>query len=51
VTALASADDLEFGRSLGADEAIDYNAGGFTRKVRDQDAVWTWWAATTPPKP
>jgi NADPH:quinone reductase-like Zn-dependent oxidoreductase len=39
VTALASAANLDFVRSLGADEAIDYNATDFTQTVRDQDAV------------
>jgi NADPH:quinone reductase-like Zn-dependent oxidoreductase len=39
VTALASATNLDFVRSLGADEVIDYNATDFTQAVRDQDAV------------
>ena len=39
VTAVASAADLDFVRSLGADEAIDYNATDFTEAVRDQDVV------------
>jgi len=39
VTALASAANLDFVRSLGADEAIDHAAGDFTQNVRDQDAV------------
>jgi NADPH:quinone reductase-like Zn-dependent oxidoreductase len=39
VTALASAANLDFVRSLGADEAIDYNGTDFTDVVRDQDAV------------
>jgi NADPH:quinone reductase-like Zn-dependent oxidoreductase len=39
VTALASAANLDFVRSLGADDAIDYNATDFTKTVRDQDAV------------
>ena len=39
VTALASAANLDFVRSLGADEAIDYNATDFTKTVRDQDVV------------
>ena len=38
VTALASAADLDFVRSLGADEAIDYTTD-FTATVRDQDVV------------
>jgi NADPH:quinone reductase-like Zn-dependent oxidoreductase len=39
VTALASSADLEFVRSLGADEAIDYSTGDFTTAVREQDVV------------
>jgi NADPH:quinone reductase-like Zn-dependent oxidoreductase len=39
VTALASAANLEFVRSLGADEVIDYNRTDFTDAVREQDAV------------
>ena len=39
VTALASAPNLDFVRSLGADEAIDYNATDFTDVVRGQDVV------------
>ena len=39
VTALASAANLDFVRSLGADDTIDYNAGDFTQTVRDQDVV------------
>jgi NADPH:quinone reductase-like Zn-dependent oxidoreductase len=39
VTALASADNLEFVRSLGADEALDYDATDLTEAVRDQDVV------------
>ena len=39
VTGLASADDLDFVRSLGADEAIDYNRTDFTEVVRDPDVV------------
>jgi NADPH:quinone reductase-like Zn-dependent oxidoreductase len=39
VTALVSAANLDFVRSLGADEAIDYNATDFTEAVRDQDIV------------
>ena len=39
VTALASAGKLDFVRSLGADEAIDYNATDFREAVSDQDVV------------
>ena len=39
VTAVASAADLDFVRSLGADEAIDYNGADLTAGVRDQDVV------------
>src|SRR4029453_5066618 len=39
VTALASAAKLDFVRSLGADEVIDYNSTDFTEVVRDQDVV------------
>jgi NADPH:quinone reductase-like Zn-dependent oxidoreductase len=39
VTALASAANRDFVRSLGADEAIDYDATDFTEAVRDQDVV------------
>ena len=39
VTALASAANLDFVRSLGADEVIDYNATDFTEAVSDQDVV------------
>jgi NADPH:quinone reductase-like Zn-dependent oxidoreductase len=39
VTALASAANLDFVRSLGADEAIDYNGTDFTEAVHDQDVV------------
>jgi len=39
VTALASADNLEFVRRLGADEVIDYDATDFTQAVGDQDVV------------
>jgi NADPH:quinone reductase-like Zn-dependent oxidoreductase len=39
VTALVSAANLDFVRSLGADEAIDYTATDFTETVRDQDIV------------
>jgi NADPH:quinone reductase-like Zn-dependent oxidoreductase len=40
VTATASAHNLEFVRSLGADEVIDYRAGRFEDQVRDVDAVF-----------
>jgi NADPH:quinone reductase-like Zn-dependent oxidoreductase len=39
VTALASAGELDFVRSLGADEGIDYTGTDFTEAVRDQDVV------------
>ena len=39
VTALASAANLDFVRSLGADEAIDYNGTDFREAVHDQDIV------------
>jgi NADPH:quinone reductase-like Zn-dependent oxidoreductase len=39
VTALASAANLDFVRSLGADDAIDYKATDFTKVVHDQDVV------------
>jgi NADPH:quinone reductase-like Zn-dependent oxidoreductase len=39
VIALASTEDLEFVRSLGADEAIAYDAGDALDAVRDQDVV------------
>jgi NADPH:quinone reductase-like Zn-dependent oxidoreductase len=39
VTALASAANLDFVRSLGADEVIDYNSTDFTEVVHDQDVV------------
>jgi NADPH:quinone reductase-like Zn-dependent oxidoreductase len=39
VTALASAANLDFVRSLGADEVIDYQSTDFTEVVRDQDVV------------
>ena len=39
VTALASEANLDFVRSLGADEAIDYNGSDFTEAARDQDVV------------
>ncbi|MDQ6433911.1 NADP-dependent oxidoreductase [Mesorhizobium sp. LHD-90] len=39
VVATASTGKLDFVRSLGADEAIDYTAADFTKKVRDIDIV------------
>ena len=39
VTALASAANLDFVRSLGADDAIDYKGTDFAKAVRDQDVV------------
>ena len=39
VTALASASNLDFVRSLGADQSMDYNGTDFTQAVRDQDVV------------
>ena len=39
VTGTASADNLEFVRALGADDAIDYNATRFETVVKDLDAV------------
>jgi NADPH:quinone reductase-like Zn-dependent oxidoreductase len=39
VTALTSAAHLDFVRSLGADEVIDYDSTDFTEAVRDQDVV------------
>jgi NADPH:quinone reductase-like Zn-dependent oxidoreductase len=39
VTALASAADADFVRSIGADEAIDYATTDFAEAVRDQDVV------------
>ena len=39
VIALASASNIEFVRSLGADEVIDYAASDFTQTVHDVDAV------------
>ena len=40
VTATASADNLDFVRSLGADEVIDYRAQKFEDVVRDVDVVF-----------
>jgi NADPH:quinone reductase-like Zn-dependent oxidoreductase len=37
VTAIASGDKLDFVRSIGADEAIDYTVTDFTASLRDQD--------------
>ena len=39
VTALASAANLDYVRSLGADEAIDHDGTDFTKAVHDQDVV------------
>ena len=39
VTGTASADNLEFVRSLGAENVIDYNATRFETVVRDMDVV------------
>jgi NADPH:quinone reductase-like Zn-dependent oxidoreductase len=39
VTGTASAGNLDFVRSLGAESAIDYNAAPFETQVRDMDAV------------
>ena len=39
VTATASAGDIEYVRSLGADEVIDYKAAAFEDVVRDVDVV------------
>src|SRR5262249_46635302 len=39
VAGLASAANAEFVRSLGADEAIDYDGADFGQAVRDQDVV------------
>ena len=39
VTGTASADNLEFVRSLGADDVIDYNATRFETVLKDFDAV------------
>ncbi|HSX45932.1 MAG TPA: NADP-dependent oxidoreductase [Candidatus Saccharimonadia bacterium] len=40
VTATASAKDIDFVKSLGADEAIDYQSQDFTQLVKDYDAVF-----------
>jgi NADPH:quinone reductase-like Zn-dependent oxidoreductase len=40
VITTASAGNLDYVRSLGADEAIDYNAADFTKVVKDCDAVF-----------
>ncbi|AZO51275.1 MAG: NADP-dependent oxidoreductase [Mesorhizobium sp.] len=39
VIATASPDKLDFVRSIGADEVVDYTAGDFTEKVGDVDLV------------
>ena len=39
VVATASPDKLDFVRSIGADEAVDYTSSDFTEKVRDLDLV------------
>jgi NADPH:quinone reductase-like Zn-dependent oxidoreductase len=39
VTALASAKNADFVRSLGADEVLDYNIPDWTHRVGDQDVV------------
>src|SRR6185369_12868543 len=39
VIATASPDKLDFVRSIGADEVIDYTAGDFAEKVDDVDLV------------
>ncbi len=39
VTGTASDKNLEFVRSLGAETALDYNAGAFEKQVKDMDAV------------
>ena len=36
----ASAANHDYVRSLGADEVIDYNAGDFTKAVKNCDAVF-----------
>ena len=40
VAATVSAKDLEFVKSLGADEVIDYKSQDFTQIIRDYDAVF-----------
>jgi NADPH:quinone reductase-like Zn-dependent oxidoreductase len=40
VITTASAGNLDYVRSLGADEVIDYNAADFTKVVKDCDAVF-----------
>lgn len=40
VAATAGADDIEFVKSLGADEVIDYTAEKFEEKAKDFDAVF-----------
>lgn len=40
VATTVGADDLEYAKELGADEAIDYSAEDFTRRIHDFDAVF-----------